>query len=183
MKTFLANMMHFSAILTGLLLLVWGCTKYKDPAPQNLNLTNKYCNLPNAINYNWGFPGTPDNTVCIFPTDEVTGSFTFYDSLLDATGILLPYDTFDVLITKINDTSININGWCNNTKSITAKVKRNLRFSLDSNTDLGSLLCANTDTISGSGIKNNIGDSIINFSYKLHTSTNLQIHKGVFIKK
>lgn len=46
------------------------CKKYEDKAGIADDRFNKhYCNDPEAVNYNWDFPGQPDSTLCFYPAD------------------------------------------------------------------------------------------------------------------
>jgi hypothetical protein len=171
------------SLITILSVLFWGCKKYQDPPPQNLGLTNPYCNNPKAVNYNWGFPGVPVDSVCIFPVDELKGIFTYYDSILDASGVYLPFDTTNIIINKITDSTINIDGLCSTSQPLSAKVTRNLRFYTDSTNSLGTIFCNPTDTINGRGTKARIGDTIIGFNYNIFNTSGSVIHKGILIRK
>jgi hypothetical protein len=157
------------------------CKRYKDPDPQQINLTNKYCNNPKAVNFNWGFPGIEDNSTCIYPADAFVGNYVFYDSLQDATGIFLPEDTLPVQLTKMSDSSLLINGLCSST-AFMAKASKNLRFNLDSNTTNGQLFCTSIDTINGKGSKELLIDTTIKFTYNILTPSGIKVHKGVFKK-
>jgi len=69
-------------IIIACLSSILGCTKWTDT--QNASdprLTQKYCNDPFAVNYNWGFPGIPDNSTCVFPSDVYVGTYVFHDSI------------------------------------------------------------------------------------------------------
>src|SRR4051812_10618768 len=82
-----------------LLALFMACKKDADPsAPRPGALdTTFYCNDPDAVNYNWGFPGTPDNSKCYYPSDIYAGTYSFTDSVynidnsLDSAGSLTTY--------------------------------------------------------------------------------------------
>jgi hypothetical protein len=164
-----------------LILICSACKRYQDPIPPSINLTGKYCNIPYAVNYNWGFPAILDNTTCIYPSDIFAGNYIFIDSLKDANGIYLPYDTSNILITKITDTTILLNGICQSS-AFSARAKRILTFDLDSNTENGALYCTNTDTINGKGAKLNYNDSTIQFEFRVHKSSGIEYHKGILSK-
>src|SRR5579872_3418748 len=98
-------MRNISFIVIFFLMLTEGvcsCSKYKDTkATADPRLTNPYCNDTNAVNYNWGFPGKPDSTVCFYPTDVFKGIYTFNDSIfLQPLGIFVRADTFLLTIRK-----------------------------------------------------------------------------------
>jgi hypothetical protein len=178
------NIKHITiASILGLIITFFACKKYKDPVnPPLNNLTSKYCNNPKAINYNWGFPGSPDNSICIYPADLYAGSYIFYDSLLDASGLYLPFDTIAVTITKLNDSSISINGLCGTT-NFTATALKNNRFNLDTTAQIGQIYCSGADTINGFATKWLWNDSNFKFTYLLINGVNIKEHKGYFIKQ
>jgi hypothetical protein len=160
------------------------CAKYKDPAPIKIDtFTSHYCNNNKAVNYNWGFPGIADNSICVFPSDIFKGTYTFYDSLQDANGIFLPTNNYDLNITKITDSTLFIEGLCANGLQLKAHATKNFRFTLDSTVAQGQLFCANIDTINGFAILQNYGDTSFVFSYNLYTPTGQQLHKGTVVKK
>jgi hypothetical protein len=158
------------------------CTK-PDPAPQDLGLTNPYCNVPTAVNYNWGFPGKPDNSTCIYPAQIFAGTYIFKDSILDNLGIYLPYDSSIISIVKIDDTTVKINGQCTSSLQLSAKVNKNYRLILDSVQYNGQVFCNNTDTINGYIQKLNPFDSILTYNYNIINSSTIIIHKGTLIKQ
>ena len=91
------------------------CAKWKDPAPKDLGLTNPYCNDSKAVNYNWGFPGRPDNSVCFYPNSLFVGTYMYYDSVYrdtlfvgaDSTMITISYPSAaDPTHTKMDLTGI-----------------------------------------------------------------------------
>src|SRR5690606_9184265 len=63
----------------------YACKKWTDPEPpQDPKLQErKYCNDPEAVNYNWNFPGVADSSVCIYPADLFAGTYSFTDSIYD----------------------------------------------------------------------------------------------------
>ena len=100
----------------------FSCAKWHDPAPKNLNLTNPYCNDPAAVNYNWGFPGKPDNSVCFYPYSLFVGNYMYYDSMYRDT-LFLGADSFMISIvgTDTSHTRIFLNGFCGHPISLTAQ--------------------------------------------------------------
>jgi hypothetical protein len=174
---FLLLMMVFFAILIG-------CKPYKDPTPIKTDLlTTPYCNDPKAVNYNWGFPGKPDNSICFFPADLFVGNYKFYDSIYDNTaGVYLAFDSTNVSIAKSTDSTISVTGLCGSSV-FTAKATKNARFTLDSTTSLGQLFCSNADTISGGATKWNFNDTFFKFQYDLINNSTKKEHNGIFIKQ
>src|SRR6218665_3868599 len=66
---------------TLIFLCISSCKKWVDEKGPDLGLTNKYCNIPDAVNYNWGFPGIADSLVCYYPADVFKGDFILHDSI------------------------------------------------------------------------------------------------------
>lgn len=134
------------------------CKKYKDPDPVDLGLTRKYCNDPIAANYNVGFPGVPDNSVCVYPTELFEGSWLFKDS------VYLPDMTFvraqDYTLTftardPAQDSLRNrmfLSGFCSNGNRLELTANRfglAMTDTLIQYTEGGQLFCNTTDTVSG----------------------------------
>jgi hypothetical protein len=117
------------------------CKPYKDPAPVDLGLTNPYCNDPRAINYNWGFPGKPDYSVCIYPSEAFGGTYICNDSIIDGTGASSFNAQFTVTLAALNDSTISFTGHCNPGGSYTMRATRTLQLIVDSTTSLGTAFC------------------------------------------
>jgi hypothetical protein len=166
-------------------IIIIGCVKYKDPTPITTDkLTTPYCNILTAVNYNWGFPGVPNNSICTYPADLFLGTYIFYDSVLNAVAEYVPFDSNIIEISKVSDSTILIKGLCgSNSSTFSAKATKNYRFSLDSNTTLGQVFCSNNDTINGFGMKNFYNDSNFKFSYNLINNAIITEHKGTFKKQ
>ena len=80
----------FSVVVMLCLSSFLACTKWADTQkPSDPRLTQKYCNDPFAVNYNWGFPGLPDNSTCIFPSDLYVGTYLFHDSIYSIANVLV----------------------------------------------------------------------------------------------
>jgi len=83
-----------------------------------LNLTNPYCNDPNAVNYNWGFPGKPDNTICFYPSDLFEGTDPFYiDSIFQKDLSFTRRDSFSLSIARVDEFHILVAGFCDSNRS------------------------------------------------------------------
>src|SRR5690606_3851832 len=107
--------------LAGLVLsgvLYSGCTRYEDPAPaeDDPRLDRPYCNVPGAVNYNWGFPGTPDSSTCIYPVDSFIGNWLLRDTVFFSDQ---SYDTVTSRILSIlavtgdsTRSRLQLSGWC-----------------------------------------------------------------------
>lgn len=159
------------------------CKKYKDPNPiTDPRLTNHYCNIPSAINYNWNFPGIPDNSTCIYPAEIFNGNYFYRDSFYNSSETLVGKDSFDLFFNDIDSTKLEITGFCN-AQTIMAKANRFYKFQIDSNTSKGQLLCNPLDTIAGVGSTSFIGDTIIRLTYSVLTDTGFVYHTGIATKK
>ena len=165
------------------------CKKYVDKkATPDPRLTNPYCNDPNAVNYNWGFPGVPDNSVCFYPTDVFKGVYEFHDSVqFKTTGYFVRADTLELTITKGNNTQFTIGGFCasGGLLSLTAGVNFYATFDTTLGRDdstvrvKGQAYCQITDTVSGSLIKDRLNDSLLYITFEVAADTGVTtIHSG-----
>lgn len=133
------------------------CEKYKDPAPPDLGLTRKYCNDPIAANYNDSFPGIPDNSVCIYPTELFEGTWLFRDSVYLPDMTFVRAQNYTLTFTAQNQATdtfrnkLTLNGFCSgNTLKLTAnRFGLAMTDTLIQYTEGGQLFCNPTDTISG----------------------------------
>ena len=136
----------------------FSCAKWKVPKPYtDPQLTNPYCNDPNAVNYNWGFPGKPDSSLCFYPNSLFVGSFMYHDTMYNDT-LFIGADSFIVNITipGNSETAMTLSGLCGAggaTISLTglpgyeATVDTTVGDTMTLSS--GQLLCAQNDTISG----------------------------------
>jgi hypothetical protein len=165
-------------------LLFAACEGYKDPAPfTDPRIINNYCNIPSAINYNWNFPGIPNDSVCVFPAQIYQGNYRFYDSVFNTTGLLLEEDTLDLTFTQLDTTRLLINGFCAGL-TLKATANRFFKFTLDSLAGNGQLFCTSTDTLLGGGSKTDLSDTLkMQLSFELITPTGTFLHTGTAIKQ
>lgn len=168
-----------------------GCTK-TDTSKSDARLNNTtYCNEPEAINYNLGFPGVPDNTKCIFPTQIFKGNYLLVDSVLDADSKLKRVDTLNLTLAAVNNVALNLTGFCNGTVTLTANryyksVVDSLPIQNGGNTSMlsGQYLCGNTkDTISGYILKSQADSTKINIDFTVASDSGIIFHKGTGTKK
>lgn len=168
-----------------------GCTK-ADSSKSDARLNNStYCNEPEAINYNLGFPGVPDNTKCVFPTQVFKGSYLLYDSVLDADSKFKRIDTLNLTLTAVNNVKLNLTGFCSGTLTLTANryyksVVDSLPIVNGSITTMlsGQYLCGNMkDTISGFITKNQIDSTKITIDFTVASDSGIIFHKGTGTKK
>lgn len=161
------------------LLSMAACKRYTDPDPfTDDRLTNPYCNDPSAVNYNWGFPGKPDNSVCIYPTQIFEGQYLVNDTVWSSTQVPLLISAFPLTITKLDTVHLQLKGFCD-TLIHTARASRFLRFNLDTVVGSGQLYCAGKDTLVVEGSKTYIADSTgFDITYTLFTDTGVVQHRG-----
>ncbi|MEZ5047562.1 MAG: hypothetical protein R2831_11295 [Chitinophagaceae bacterium] len=165
-------------------LLLFSCKKYKDPNPfTDPRIVSPYCNDPSAVNYNWDFPGKPDNSVCIYPTDVIQGAYFYHDTIYNSTGDVIKRDSFTLNFSKIDTVHFTIQGFCTGTQSISARATRYLLFSIDSLLGNGQEYCGLDDTIMGKGKKYSIESSApIKLEYQIQTDSGMVFHYGTAIK-
>ena len=181
---------------TALLLLsgLVACKKYKDPDGKDLGLTNKYCNDPLAANFNQGFPGTPDNSVCVYPADTFVGNWMLLDSVFlpDLTTFVAVHNYNLVfaqqsLATDSFRNKLSVSGFCSNGNKLNLTANKYNLALTDSLIDqtLGQqFFCQNTDTVSGSFKV--VKDSLTTKMNILLTESNPSgtfIHVGTAIKQ
>ena len=165
------------------------CSKYKDkkgPAFTAANGdTTHYCNDATAANDNWGFPGIPDNTVCIYPADLYVGKYVFHDSVsLQSTGLPIFVDTFILTFHKINNSRLAVTGFCANGDSLFITAAPTFLASVDTTegdsvTNWGQSLCGVADTINGSFVKDRVFDSLMYLSLQVASDTGVvTLHIG-----
>jgi hypothetical protein len=157
------------------------CKPYKDPAPKDLGLTNPYCNNPFAVNFNWGFPGKPDNSVCIFPAQVFAGTYKLYDSITSNNAATIFNDSSTISLVRINDSTLTLSNHCAGNNYV-VRATKTLQFYVDSSTMLGAPFC-NGDTIAGLARKLNINDSIVTYTYDLNNNGGIVKHKAILIKQ
>jgi len=176
---------------------VLSCAKYKDTkATPDPRLTNPYCNDPTAVNYNWGFPGVPDSSICFYPTDVFNGTWEYHDSVfVQPSGLFIYADSFVMTITKLSKTQMTVLGFCSGGGSLNltagplfvATVDSTIKDSLLNATigaDEGQPFCIAQDTVNGTFTKDIISDSIIHVSLTVNSDTGVvSTHIGTAYKK
>lgn len=174
---------YLQLLLFALLFTFSACEKWADTPAKNLGLTNKYCNIPSAINYNYGFPGIEDNTVCVFPATPFAGTYTYQDSIYDNANQLFLGELLTLNITALDSTHFTLNGFCANSNFIRFTANRYYRAVSDSIIGQGTqLFCRDLDTLSGMLEYNNI-DSSMTLELLVVSDTSIITHKGKAYKK
>lgn len=135
---------------------ITSCLKESDPpgASVDPNLKDFYCNDPRAINYNWNFPGIPNDSICIYPIDLYEGQWILNDSIFFTDKEL---DTFLVNTVQFEKTEdsllihLSLKGLCNNDNPIFITTDKFGNAEIDSMDihNSGQLFCMPEDTITG----------------------------------
>ena len=168
-------------------MLLFGCVKWNDPKPKaDPALTNPYCNDPAAVNYNWGFPGKPDNSVCIYPTDKFAGRFLFIDSIYSESGVsagnFVGAQIDTLIFNVLSHTKMTVAGLGGNSGTInltaytfTATLDTLVGDSLTANS--GQLLAGTNDTVNGTIFYSMI-DSQLHINLQIINDTGMASHTG-----
>lgn len=161
-------------------LILGACKKYTDtPGQYDPRLERPYCNDPEAVNFNRGFPGRADNSVCYYPADAFEGSYRFEDSIYDGTQKLLSVQSINFNITGKDRIRFDLNGFCPaGSPSIAFTANRALRAEADTNALKGQLLCRSLDTVSGFLTMPLFDSSSIRFSLIVISDTGTVYHQG-----
>ncbi|WP_157977153.1 hypothetical protein [Taibaiella helva] len=175
-------------LLMGMAAVLYACSKYKDPPPAvpNDELKNrKYCNDPLAVNFNWGFPGTPDSTICIYPVDSFLGSWALTDTAFLPDGTIKSTQTRNLVFTATEDTlktHLSATGWCGNTFPFFATANKYRRAVIDTLLEgsPGQHICNNTDTLSGSLL---LGNDTMHIDFAITDAEGTLYHKGTAIRQ
>lgn len=185
------NIIIIALLFTVCVSSILSCAKWKDPAPvDDPRLTNLYCNNPSAVNYNVGFPGKPDNSICFYPSDLFAGTYTFKDSVyLNTTGLFIIADSLELTIGKLDTAKIVVTGFCQSGKQLFLTAGPTYIATMDSlvgdSTTLyqGQLLCRTQDTISGTITKDRVDSSLLHITFQVVSDTGITVHIGKARKK
>ncbi|WP_124635018.1 hypothetical protein [Taibaiella sp. KBW10] len=180
--------------LSGVIGMIFiACKKYVDPTKPDITLTNHYCNDPIAANYNHGFPGIPDNSVCRYPTDFFKGNWQFVDSIFYPDMRFYRTQTLSLSFTPMDQaldtfrTRLTVLGLCpNNTilKVTANKYALALTDTLLPNVNGGQLFCSVSDTVSGFFKRTN--DTLrtsMNINLTELSAADTFYHRGLAIKQ
>lgn len=184
------NMLKKVIFFVAAISLVYACTKSEPfDQPQEEDFENRYCNDPIAINYNLSFPGTVDNSTCIFPTDVFSGSYNLVDSVFNLDFELQTVENYTVSFNRLSQTQFTFKGFCPNGDEASFTADRYYKASADSTILVDSTLlpgqtfCTLTDTLSGT-IKKILGDTDkIRINFVISSDTGLNYHIGTGIKQ
>jgi len=173
--------------------LLASCKKWKDEkGPTDPRLSRKYCNDPEAVNYNWDFPGTPDNTVCFYPADGFKGKYGFIDSVFNAAdNKFIKAINYTLYFGPRGKQKFAVSGFCSNTDSVFFTSNRyykslgdtTVRYNVDTATGAGQLFCRVQDTLTGSIDRIGTNDSFFNISLRVVSDTGITLHTGTAVKQ
>lgn len=165
--------------------IFYACSKYKDPPNADpVNNGRHYCNDPRALNYNWGFPGTPDNDTCVYPIDPMKGAWVFTDSVFLPNGNLQQVLTRNLNFTSTEDTLLThmaVSGWCSGTP-IYITIDKIGTARVDSMFSGGQLLCTTTDTINGTFLKKLDRADTLDIDLSISSLGGTTRHKGIALR-
>lgn len=170
---------------------LFSCKKWKDEqAVTDPRLTRPYCNDPEAVNYNWDFPGKPDNTTCFFPTDIFNGAYTFTDSVYSGDLEYNTSYTFNISLIPQSKSKFLLSGFCNGgtAKNLTLTADRYYKAAVDSlilpdsSFMSGQVGCRPIDTLSGS-IIGEANKNKLRISFTVLSDTGTTYHIGTAIKQ
>lgn len=161
------------------LFLLASCQKYQDePGQGDPRLSRKYCNDPDAVNYNLDFPGTADNSVCYYPADAFKGTYKFVDSIYSGSNKTPQELPLTLQFVAKNQTQFDITGFCPNGNALHFTANRALRASGDTTILNGQTLCRTKDTVSGY-LTRSLGDSSrVLFFLTVVSDTGTTTHQG-----
>jgi hypothetical protein len=181
--------MNYRSITKGVVALIClslfsACQKWEDKPGTDTGLTNRYCNVPAAINYNHNFPGIEDNSVCVFPSGPYIGNYVFTDSVFYPevdTAVIFPQISFS--ISKRNDTQVYVNNFCSSGNQLAFSANRYFRAISDTVIGPGTqLMCRSLDTLSGT-MEYRPADSSIYLEFMVVSDTGMTTHRGRAYKK
>lgn len=178
------------------LILFFSCKKWEDQKaqPNPLITARKYCNDPLAVNYNWGFPGTPDNTTCYYPTDIFKGDYVYQDSVFDVNmnfDSVRSQTSYVLHVIPTDKYHFRVVGFCSNNDSLkftgersTFKASADTTIKInDSTYAYGQFCCSSLDTLTGYFSKN-MSDSIhLKVNFMIVSDTGINYHIGTAIKQ
>lgn len=188
--TFMSVMNRRIWLILVVLVALASCKKWKDePAVEDERLNRPYCNDPEAVNYNWDFPGKPDNSICVYPTEIFSGAYRFTDTILSTD---YEYDTFyvyDITLEPQSNSKFIMKGFCRNgTGALNFTADRYYRASADSvmfpdSTFMsGQLACRSLDTLSGTIAQDPSNNKNLKINFTVLSDTGAFLHIGTAVK-
>jgi hypothetical protein len=166
--------------------ILFSCEKYHDPAPQTIIYPHGqvYCNDPTAVNYNWGFPGNIDNTICFFPTDVFKGNYLYRDSVYRDDTLFIRADSFYLTFAPISHQKMTVSGFCSNGNKLTLTAGLTYVATIDTlegdslTINYGQVMCRSQDTVAGSITRDLIDSALVHISFVVASDTGVTTHYG-----
>lgn len=160
------------------------CKKYEDkPGPDDPRLTRPYCNDPEAVNYNWDFPGKPDNTVCRYPSDIFAGRYAFTDSVYNSANSLVLQRQYTLDLVARSRSQMALLGFCGPTDTVRMTATRFFRATVDTTIEGGQPFCRPLDTLSGYITRTAADERRLKFFFAVVSDTGLTYHRGTAVKQ
>ncbi|PZF70844.1 hypothetical protein [Taibaiella soli] len=160
------------------------CKKYSDPQGQSdPRLSRPYCNDPVAVNYNWDFPGTPNDSVCFYPSQVFSGTYSYQDSVYLPDNSLAYVTPVTMHLWPLTRTNIRITGFCPNGDSLNFTATRYYTASNDTLLGLGVPICSNLDTLTGTLTKYQTNDTFMLVDFTVVSDTGTTYHRGTAYKQ
>lgn len=160
------------------------CQKYSDPqGKSDPRLTRPYCNDPVAVNYNWDFPGVPNDSVCFYPSQVFSGTYSFQDSIYLPDNKLAEVVPVTMKLWALTRTNIGITGFCANGDSLHFTASRYYTAANDTLLGLGVPFCTSMDTLTGTLTKSQANDTIMVVDFMVVTDTGYTYHRGTAYKQ
>jgi len=167
------------------------CKKYKDPAKPDIDdglNGRRYCNNPLAVNFNWGFPGIPDSTTCIFPVDKFKGTWLFHDSVYTTDEVLQEVITRTLVFAATEDTLLThlaVAGWCGGTERMQVTANKYGLAQVDTLLEYrpGQLICSASDTVTGYFQQYTAAEDTMKVDMVFNTAAGIRFHRGTAVKQ
>ena len=152
---------------------------YSATAPDTLG-TRFYCNVPEAVNYNWGFPGRPDNSLCFYPSDLFAGRYKYTDSIyiegsLDSAASL---STYTLTARALNRQQFSLAGFCAGGDSLRLTATRFFRATIDTTTINGQTFCRPQDSVLGLFMRTLEDTARLRIELRVVSDTGITVHRG-----
>ena len=176
--------------------LFTACEKWTDPEPKTDPRIGerRYCNDPEAVNFNWNFPGLEDNTTCIYPSDLFKGTYLFRDSIYSADNV---FDSarsgisYILQIIPSGKSKFRVLGFCGPGDSLLFTAERSTyRASADttiivndSTFGYGQFFCRDLDTLTGSFTKSRTDSTALLIDFRVISDTGANLHRGTAIRQ
>lgn len=173
-------------LLVSCCVLLYACQKWEDkPAVNDPRINRPYCNDPQAVNYNWDFPGVPNDSVCFYPVTAFQGEFFFLDSVFLGDNTFAYANGYTLHIYALSHTKIALVGFCPRGDSIKLTTGKSYIATVDSSLNMaGQVFCRMQDTVQGTVIKSPLDSAnILRVNLSILTDTGTTFHIGTAIKQ